>query len=208
MSTVQLNAINATIRELLSTLDDLKRGRAEREDALRVVDELENQIDNMLTQLAPERITDERFSAAVNAIKEISEKFKNLRDSIVFGRYNQARRKILEVQESVRHTYRLMMLIRAGAPTTLIFQVTPQFLREAEVAAPETLAYMHPMAAQIYNVLVRRGEAGLDELAVELKIDDKTRDEFNQAVAHLIASGYARPFYTPDNRMVLRLGRR
>ena len=115
MSTVQLNAINATIRELLSTLDDLKRGRAEREDALRVVDELENQIDNMLTQLAPERITDERFSAAVNAIKEISEKFKNLRDSIVFGRYNQARRKILEVQESVRHTYRLMMLIRAGA---------------------------------------------------------------------------------------------
>ena len=86
--------------------------------------------------------------------------------------------------------------------------MTPQFLREAEVAAPETLAYMHPMAAQIYNVLVRRGEAGLDELAVELKIDDKTRDEFNQAVAHLIASGYARPFYTPDNRMVLRLGRR
>ena len=208
MSAVQLNAINATIREILNILDDLRRGRAEREDALKAVDELENQIDSMLAQLAPERITDERFTAAVNAIKEVSERVKNLRDSIIFGRYTHARRQVLEVQESVRHTYRLMMLIRAGAPTPLIFQVTPQFLREAEIAAPEALAYTHPMAAQIYNVLVRRGEAGIDELARELRVDDRTREEFNRAVAHLIASGYARPYLTPDNRMILRLGRR
>jgi len=208
VSTAHLNIINATIRELLNALDDLKRGKVRKEDVLRIIDELENQIDNMLAQLAPERITDERFTAAIKAIREVSERFKSLRESVIFGRYTHAKRVVLDAQESIRHTYRLLTLIRAGAPTTLIFQVTPQFLREAEVTAPEALVYSNPMAAQIYNILLRKGEASIDELAIELKIDDKTREEFNKAIAHLIATGYARPYYTPDNRMVLRPSRR
>ena len=208
MSTTQLNIINSTIRDLMNSLDELKRGKVSKDEVLRLVDELENQIDNMLTQLTPERITDERFNAAVRAIKDVSDKFKSLRESIIFGRYTHAKRIVLDVQESIRHAYRLLTLIRAGAPTTLIFQVTPQFLREVEVAAPEALVYSNPMAAQIYNILIRKGEASIDELAIELKIDDKTRDEFNRAIAYLISTGYARPYYTPDNRMVLRPARR
>ena len=208
MSTVQLNVINAMIRELIDALDGLRAGRVGKEEVLKRIDDLENQIDVLLSQLAPERITDERFSAAVRAVREISEGFRRLRESVIFGRYSHAKKLALDVQESVRRMYRLLILIRAGAPTTLIFQVTPQFLREEILQAPEALLYSNPMAAQIYNILLRKGEAGIDELALELKIDDKTREEFNRAVAHLIAAGYARPYFTPDNRMVLRPARR
>ena len=205
MSTTQLNTINAHIRELMNILDNIKSGRAKREDALKTLDEIENQIDIMLSQLAPERITDERFSAAVKALSDVARKFRSLRESIVFGRYTYAKRQVLEIQETIRHTYRLLTLIRAGAPTALIFQVTPQYLRE--VAVPEAIVYSNPMAAQIYNVLTRRGEASVEDLAAELKITDDTRDEFNRAIAHLISTGYVRPFYTQDNRMVLRPAR-
>lgn len=205
MSTPQLNIINAAIRDLLNALDDVKRGKAKKEDALKILDELENQIDVMLSQLAPERITDERFNAAVRALKDVADKFRSLRESIIFGRYTHAKRQVLDIQESIRHTYRLLTLIRAGAPTALIFQVTPQFLRE--VAVPEAIVYSNPMAAQIYNALVRKGEASVEELALELKIDDKTREEFNRAIAQLISTGYVRPFFTSDNKMILRPAR-
>jgi len=208
VSTAQLNIINASIRELLKALDDLKRGRTNKDNVLRHIDELENHVDVMLSQLAPERITDERFNAAVRAVKEVTGKFRKLREAIIFGRYSHAKSIILDVQEGIREAFRLLTLIKAGAPTTLIFQVAPQFLREAEVAAPEALVYLNPMAAQIYNILLRKGEASVDELALELKIDDKSRDDFNRALSYLISTGYARIYYTPDNRMVLRPARR
>jgi len=202
MSTAQLNVINASVRELLNILDSVRKGRASKDEALRVLDELENQIDVMLSQLAPERITDERFNAAVGALKEVSEKFKNLRESIIFERYSLAKKQVLDIQESIRHIYRLLTLIRAGAPTAMIFQITPQYLRE--VTVPEAIVYSNPMAAQIYNVLVRRGGATVEELATELKIDDKTREEFNRAIAQLISTGYVKPWFTPNNKMVLK----
>ena len=205
MSTAQLNIVNSTIREILRTLDDVKRGRAGKEDVLRLLDELENQIDAILVHLAPERITDERFNAAVKAVKDVSDKIRGVRESVMFGRYTYAKRQLLDVQESVRLTYRLLTLIKAGAPTSVIFQVTPQFLRE--VAVPEPIVYTNPMAAQIYNVLVRRGEATVEELALELKITDETRDEFNRAISQLISTGYVRPFFTSDNKMILRPAR-
>ena len=205
MSTAQLNIVNSTIREILRTLDDVKRGRAGKEDVLRLLDELENQIDAILVHLAPERITDERFNAAVKAVKDVSDKIRRVRESVMFGRYTYAKRQLLDVQESVRLTYRLLTLIKAGAPTSVIFQVTPQFLRE--VAVPEPIVYTNPMAAQIYNVLVRRGEATVEELALELKITDETRDEFNRAISQLISTGYVRPFFTSDNKMILRPAR-
>jgi len=204
VSTAVLNTINATIRELLDALDELRRGRRDRRAVLKLVDELENQIDSMISQLAPERITDERFEAAMKAIREVSEKVRKLREYIIGGKTKRARSALLEVQESVRFAYRLLTLIRAGAPTTVIFQVAPQFLREVEVSAPESLVYANPMAGQIYNILLRKGEATVEELAAELRVDDRTRDEFNRAIAYLISSGYARPYFTPDNRMVLR----
>lgn len=205
MSIAQLNTINASIRELLNMLDRAKRDRARKDDVLRILDELENQIDVMISQLAPERITDVRFNAAVRALRDIADKFKDLRESIVFGRYTNAKSQVLDIHESIKHTYRLLLLIKARAPTPVIFQSTPQFIRE--IAVPEALAYGSPMAAQIYNTLVRKGEATVEDLALELKIDDRTRFEFNNAIQHLITTGYIKLYLTPDNKMVLRPAR-
>jgi len=52
MTSVQLNIINMTIRNLLEEIDRLKAGRVKREDVLKTIDELEDQIDDMLTRLA------------------------------------------------------------------------------------------------------------------------------------------------------------
>ena len=206
MSTSQLNTINATIRELIGMLDGVKGGKEYRNRLLRKIDEVENSIDSMIQVLAPERITDERFGAAVNALRELSDKFKTLREAVIFGKFNHAKKLVLEIQESIRHTFRLLTLIRAGAPTTLIFQVTPQFLREVKV--PESVLYSNPMAAQIYSILMRKGEASIEELAMDLKIDKEKMDDFNRAVATLINTGHATAFFTPEGKMLLKLAGR
>ena len=206
MSSSQLNTVNATIRELINMLDGAKGGREYRNRLLKKIDEVENSIDSMIQVLAPERITDERFSAAVSALKELADKFKMLREAVIFGKFNYAKKLVLEIQESIRHTFRLLTLIRAGAPTTLIFQVTPQFLREVKV--PESVLYSNPMAAQIYSILMRKGEASIEELAMELKIDKEKMDDFNRAVATLINAGHATAFFTPEGKMLLKLAGR
>jgi len=203
-----LNAVNATIREILELLDKARNNKVEADAILRKIDEFEDLVDNMLYNLSPERITDERFNAALSSLTELADKLRELRAHVVLGRYVFAKRVALDVQETLRHTYRLLILIKAGSPTSLIFQVTPQFLREMEVSVPETIIHTSPMAAQIYNILVRKRQATVEELASELNIDDKTRDEFNRAVSQLISAGYARPFLTPDNRMLLKLSKR
>lgn len=203
MSTAQFKVINATIRELLFKLEEAKKGRVDREELLKIVDELEDQIDMTVSQLVPERITDERFNAAMKALKEITGKIKELREHIVYERYPIAKPKVLEVQESIRLGFRLLTLIKAGAPMPIIFQTTPQFLEKTPI--PEPIIYTNPMAARIYNVLVRKGEAAVEDIAAELKITDETRDEFNRAVSQLISMGYAKPYLTPDNKIVLKL---
>ena len=209
MTVSQLNIISSYIRELLKMINDLKRGRIDKDSVFRLIDDFENYVDNLFSQLAPERITDERFSVASKAFRNVTKKFRELRERILNSRYSLAKITVLDIHECIRNTYKLLTLIKSGAPTTVVFQMTPQFLREIEVSPPETLLFSNPMAAQIYNILLRReGEASIDELALELKIDDRTRDEFNKAVSHLIASGYVQLFYTPDNRIVLKLVRR
>jgi len=203
VSSSQLNTVNAIIRELIDMLDEVKGGRDYRNRLLRKIDEVENAIDSMVQILAPERITDERFSAAVSALKDLADKFKTLREAVIFGKFSYAKKLVLEIQESIRHTFRLLTLIRAGAPTTLIFQVTPQFLREVKV--PESVLYSNPMAAQIYSILVKKGEASIDELAMDLKVDKEKMEDFNRAVATLISTGHVTPFFTPEGKMLLKL---
>lgn len=197
-----LNVVNATIRDLLRAVE-----KRDKDTALRILDELENQIDAMLMDMAPERITDERFEAATKAINKIAERTKKLREALWDSRFNLAKKLVLEVQEAIRNAYRLLILIRAGTPTPVIFQLAPQFLRDVSIQAPESLIYTNPMAAQIYNILVRRGEMAIEEVATELGIDDRSRDEFNRAIAQLISLGYVRPYISPDNRMMLRPAR-
>jgi len=197
-----LNVMNATIREMLEAIE-----KKNKDAALRLLDELENQIDSMLMDMAPERITDERFEAAMKSISKITEHTRKLREALWDLKFNVARKLVLEVQEAIRNSYRLLILIRAGAPTPVIFQVSPQFLRDVNIHAPESLIYTNPMAAQVYNTLLRKGEATIEELATELGIDERSRDEFNRAIAQLISLGYARPYLSPDNKMVLKPAR-
>lgn len=204
MST-QFNVINATIRDLISALEEAKKGRIRRDSVLKLLDELENNVDALISSLAPEKITDERFTAASNALREFSEKMKQLRESVIAGKYTESIKLAVDIQETLRHVYRLLVLIRAGTPTPMILSFTPQFFRE--ISVPEPVLFSSPMAAQIYNTLVRRGEATVEDLAMDLRVDDRTREEFNRALSWLISAGYVKPYFTRDNRMILRPAR-
>jgi len=199
----QISVINSIARKLLDLLKQA-RERDLKNEILLEIDELENQFDSLIQANAPERITDERFTAAVNAIHEVSEKIEELRSLVVNGRYKLARRKVLDLQAAIRHAYRLLLLVRAGTPTHMIFQISPQFLKEAELKPPEELVFTSPLASQIYSVIVRRGRVSIEELARELKVTDETRDEFNNALATLIQRGYVRPIISPDNKMMFQ----
>jgi len=200
-----VNLLNALLRTLVEKLSNARVFGVGYNELMRIIDEVENNFDMLVAQSAPERITDERFSSAVEMLKDVAEKLRNLREFILDGKFTEARKTALDIQESIRHAYRILMLLKAGAPVPIVYQVAPQFLRE--ITPPEQVVYMSPLASQIYNILARRREAPLDQIALELRIDEKTRDEFNRAVAQLVASGYAQISLTPDNRVVLRLVR-
>jgi len=197
-----LAMINICVRNLIAAVESRKR-----DEALRLVDQLDDHFDALIQANAPERITDERFQAAEKAIREVSEKIEELRALIINGRYKAARRKALDVQSAMRQAYRLLLLIRAGAPTPVIFQLTPRFLQEAQLRPPEELVFSSPLATQIYNIVVRRGSVPVEEVARELGITKETMDEFNRAITSLIQRGFVRPALTPDNRLILQAAR-
>ena len=197
-----LAMINICVRNLIAAVESRKR-----DEALRLVDQLDDHFDALIQANAPERITDERFQAAEKAIREVSEKIEELRALIINGRYKAARRKALDVQSAMRQAYRLLLLIRAGAPTPVIFQLTPRFLQEAQLRPPEELVFSSPLATQIYNIVVRRGSVSVEEVARELGITKETMDEFNRAITSLIQRGFVRPALTPDNRLILQAAR-
>jgi len=201
----ELNLINANLRELIELINLLRDGRVDTGRVMKLIDEIENCVDSMIHALAPERVTDEKFIAISKAIKDVETKFRQLREHVLAGKYSVAIGYIPKVQEAVRSLYRLLSLMRREAPVPVILQVTPQYLREVPV--PEALQYTDPMAAQIYNTLSRKGEATIEELALELKVDERSKDAFNNAISQLIRMGYVKPYLTPDNKMVLRPAR-
>ena len=200
-----LNAVNVQIRELLRLVSEAKRGtsrswRSSEEvkgQILRLVDELENRIDEMFLTLAPERITDERFAAASQEVKALGEKLRVLRESVVSGKYEKAEATLAGIQSDVRNVYRLMLLIKAGAPVPLTLQLAPT----APLYPPEVLLHTNPLALQAYNFLARRGSATLQELISELRADAAS---VTNAVNALMTFGYAKLEITPDGRWVLR----
>lgn len=193
--------INTLIRNILELLDR----KADKNEILGVLDQLDNQFDFLVQANAPERITDERFEAAVKAIDEVSEKVERLRETVASGRYHLAKKQVFDLQASIRKAHRILLLVRAGAPTPMIFQVSPQFLKEAELKPPEEMVLTtSPLATQIYGYILRKGKVPIDELAREFGVTDKTRDEFNRAVASLIQRGFVKPVIGADNRMVLQ----
>jgi len=206
MSTSQQKIIDSLLRELLNAIDDARHHKVARDNVLKLLDEVESNVDILIQMSSPERITDERFTVAVNALKDLSGKFKSLRERIVFEDYVNAKSLVLDVQETIKHLCRLLSFIRAGAPSPVVFQVAPQFLRETPI--PEALIYSGgTMEAQIYNTLLRKGQATVEELALELKINDKTRDEFNRALSRLAEMGFVKMYITQDNKIVFKPAR-
>jgi len=199
----QILVINTIVRRLLDMFEQA-RHRDLRDEIMADIDELENQFDALIQANAPERITDERFTAAINAIHRVSEKFERLRELVVKRQWVRAKRQLLDLQAAIREAHRIFILVRAGAPMHMIFQVSPEFIRKAELKPPEELVFTTPLATQIYNVIVRRGKATIEELARELNVTDEMRGEFNNALATLIQRGYVRAVIGPDNKMVLQ----
>jgi len=199
----QITVINGIVRKLLDMLSQARHKNL-KDELLIEIDELENQFDLLIQANAPERITDERFTAAVNAIHEVSEKIEQLRSLIVNERYKIARRKVLDLQAAIRHAYRLLLLVKAGTPTPMIFQISPQFLKETELKPPEEIVFSSPMASQVYNIIVRKGKVAVEDIAKELNINEETRDEFNRALATLIQRGFVRPVVSPDNKLMFQ----
>lgn len=207
MSYGQIASITAMIRELMDILEQADRGHVHGQVVLKMIDQIEDNIDLLIQQLAPERITDERFQAVMKAVDELSEILGSLRKAVTGRRYKYATKLAMDLQEKLRKVYRLMMLIRSGGPSTVIFQVAPHFVRDVNLRVPEPLLYASPLAVEIYNRVVRRGSVPVDELIVELGIDERRRDEFNRAITSLITMGYVVPYIDRDNRMILKVAR-
>lgn len=151
----------------------------------------EREFNSYLRQMMPERITDERFSVAVEAVDNVSRLFGLLRQELIRGVPTRALAALIKLEEAVSRAHSTLILLGAGAPFPLIFQVTPEFLR-GPVRPPEEIQLLGGMVAQIYGVLSRRGRMRVDELAKELNITPETREAFNTAVSELLQRRYAR----------------
>jgi hypothetical protein len=207
MTSSLLSIINSSMRDLLKSIEKLKSGRGSKEEVMRLIDDIENHVDNLIQSISPERITDERFTAAITVLNEMSSKLSRLREYVLTDRLHSAIRIIPQIQGAIRHAFRVMNLLQAGTPISIILRGGPEYLREIETSPPEGIVLRSPLATQIYNILVRKGQTSVEDIASELKIDEKTRTDFNRAINDLITLGYAKVNVDKDNRILLRPAR-
>jgi len=200
VSASPLASISAMIRELLKMLEDAEQGKIGRNAVLKALDQLEDQVDAIIMQMAPERITDERFEAAVSSLRKIAKGFYKLSKLIVAERYSEAIRMLTVLRERLRDCFRTMTFIKAGAPTPLVLQFSPT----TSLYPPEVLLQRSPGATQLYNLLARRGEADIAEVAKELGL---SADALNEAINTLVGLGFVKLLLTPDGRWKLRVVR-
>jgi len=196
----------ATINALINRMLEGIEREESREDLLALLDGIEDALDRLVESSIPERLTDERFQAVLVAMKGVEDAISRLRDALLTSGYRLARRRLLDLKREVRNAYRLLLLVRGGAPAPMVFQVVPEYVRSLPLQPPAPLAFS-PMGAQIYSVLTRRGSATLEEIAAELGVTDANRAEFNAALAQLMQGNYVRIEVSPDNRIVLRPAR-
>jgi len=197
VSTPSIGSISALIREFHRMLEDAQQGKVDKYTLLKALDELEDNVDRLVAQMTPERITDTRFEAIRETLKNFRKGFYRVRKLIVAGRYEKAIDMLTRLHEELRHGYRTMMFVRAGAPTPVVYQMSPS----SALVPPDTLLEANPAATKLYNMLVRRGEVDLAEASRELGL---TAEVLNEAVNTLIRLGYAKAVMMPDGRWRLR----
>jgi hypothetical protein len=181
-------------------LEDAQQGRVDKYTLLKALDELEDSVDRLIAQMAPERITDTRFEATLDTLKDIAKGFYRVRKLIVAGRYAKAIDKLNQLHEILRHGYRTMTFVKAGAPTPVVYQMSSS----SALIPPDSLLEASSVATKLYNLLVRRGEVDLVEASREL---DLTAEALNEAVNTLIKLGYVKAIMMPDGRWRLRVVR-
>ncbi|MEM1690057.1 MAG: hypothetical protein QW794_08785 [Thermosphaera sp.] len=186
--TLHLSRIEELLRK--ASTDAVGR-RKYMEEARRELERAEREFNSFLSKMMPERITDERFSIAVEAVNNVSLSFSQLRRELVRGVPTRALATLLKLEEALSRARSTLILLGAGAPFPLIFQVTPEFLR-GPVRPPEEIQLLGGMVAQIYGILTRRGRMRVEELARELNITQETREAFNTAITELLQRRYAR----------------
>jgi hypothetical protein len=192
-----IGTINALIREFLRLLEEAQQGKANKYLLLKALDELEDNVDRLITQMVPERITDERFEAALGILKKTASGFYKIRKLIVAERYSEAIERVARLQELLRHCFRVLSFLRAGAPTPVVLQMAPS----TYLVPPEALLESNPVALRLYNVLARRGEIDLAEAARELGL---SVEALNEAVNTLVRLGFAKVVIAPDGKWILR----
>jgi len=196
VSTPSIGSISALIREFHRMLEDAQQGRVDKYTLLKALDELEDNVDRLIAQMAPERITDTRFEATLDTLKDIAKGFYRVRKLIVAGRYAKAMDMLTRLHEVLRHGYRTMTFVKAGAPTPVVYQMS-----SSSALVPPDALLENPAATKLYNMLVRRGEVDLAEASRELGL---TAEALNEAVNTLIKLGYAKAIMMPDGRWRLR----
>lgn len=194
---ISISSISALIREFHRMLEDAQQGRVDKYTLLKALDELEDSVDRLIAQMAPERITDTRFEVTLDTLKDIAKGFYRVRRLIVAGRHAKAMDTLARFHEVLRHGYRTMTLVKAGAPTPVVYQMSSS----SALVPPDALLEANPAATKLYNMLVRRGEVDLAGASRELGL---TAEVLNEAVNTLIKLGYAKAVMTPDGRWRLR----
>jgi hypothetical protein len=189
--------INALIREFLKMLENAQQGKVDKYVLLKALDEIEDNVDRLITQMTPEKITDERFAAALEILTKISKGFYKVKSLIMAERYTEAVDKVIRLQELLRHGFRALSFIKAGAPAPVVLQMAPS----APLVPPETLLESNPTALRLYNLLVRKGEIDIAQAASELGL---TAEEINDAVNTLLRLGFAKSIITPDGKWKLK----
>ncbi len=205
-----LDYVDTCIRSLLLDLESAIKGRPPSvEQLLRLVDEIDKGITVLFQDLAPERITDERFTTVIEVQKELEGKMELLRKYILDSRFRIARSITIEIQQLVHRLTRILILVAGGVSRVAFYRYTaPKYIKEVKV--PDLLKQQSSLAQQIYNILVRENQVKISELPSKLKLNPEDKasiDEVNEAINTLISLGYADIYIDENNEAILRLKR-
>ncbi|MEM0459340.1 MAG: winged helix-turn-helix domain-containing protein [Thermofilaceae archaeon] len=187
--TVQLRKLEEVLAEGRRDLE--KWRKVLRSVARRMVDTIEEEFARSIAKMMPERITDERFSVAVEAVTQVSDIFARLKREVGGGNPMRAQQVVFELERAISRARNTLILLGAGAPMPLIFHVAPEFLRGA-VRMPEEVQLLGSLAGQIHRIVSERRRISVSELARMLNITDENRSNFNSAVEELVRRGYVR----------------
>jgi len=202
--------LDRIVHELASELENLAKGVGDKKLAVKLVDDLENEVWNLIAQRHVERITDERFAAASQAIDEVTGLITELKNLIYTGRWVKAKNMLASIHTKVKRTLVIVHLVSAGTPMTALYRSYPEYVRGR--SSPESILRRNPLAAEIYDKLVgsKEGFMTFETLAEVLGLDlgsIEDRSKFNEAIDFLVSNKYCTVWVDEKGRRGLKIRR-